>query len=254
MPFNIDYTPMGALGGLAMAAGQAEGAKAGAQLALQYAHLAQQQEQFNADLGLRSQAMQLQQAQAQRMAQKAIPPAGDHIQERALLQRQERERNQGIAKAQLDRMLESKTIDPAHYQQALLGIMSGDDNAITSVIASMNKKDPMDKATFQAKTQMHRDKRKALVQELLQLNKDPLAAIADEAGHAAKVAEIKKKLDAEDANEAGLLGGDDSDAALEGPAGGAGTPAGDPLEGRVIVNRQTGERRVRQAGKWVPIQ
>jgi hypothetical protein len=199
--------------------------------------------------------MDLQNAAMLRAADKKTP-AADHVLDRLQFEQQDKLRTQAMAKTQADAMLQRGDIDQARYNQILLGIQAGDQNVITSVISSLNRPNTSTDITNRQQSnqrfQMQRDKRRAITTQMTALTKDPIAALADPSGHAAKIADLQKQLGDLDAEDDKMFGG--ASGGVTSPiAVPTAAPQVDPLDGQTIRNPTTGERRVRRAGQWMPL-
>jgi hypothetical protein len=189
MPINVNYTPVGALGQLAYGAGQGQAYQAQAGRNVQMAGINAQAQ---------AEAFRLQTAMATRlrdMQQVPKTPAADHVAERIDFERAETQRHQTDSKQQLDTMLAMGAIDQDQYQQAMLGVVSGNQN----LMAAAFRPNPTEKPNISSAAELDmirepfREKRRMLAADLSKLRTDVIASRMPAVQQ--QIATMQKQLD-----------------------------------------------------------
>jgi hypothetical protein len=211
MPLQVDYTPVGAAGGLAAAAGYGEGQMVANQQMAQFQYrqhlqnmaeqrlgfreqaLGQQAQLADQQLAWKQQAFELQQAHAERMlAERQRTPAADHVAERLQMQNDIRQQRQTDEMGQLDSMLQSGAITPEQHAQMKLGVMAGS----SLVMSTAMKKAKPDISKQQALTTLLkpiREKRAFIQKQAAEASKNYFAMKPSEIE--ASVSGFQKQLD-----------------------------------------------------------
>jgi hypothetical protein len=144
VPLNVDYSPVGAMGSLASAAGYGQGDAQASQQMIDLQRNLAQQTLASQDAQLRQQAFSLQKAHLDRLtAAQTRTPAADHIAERANFARQDRETQQKADRDQLDQMLQEGTIDQPTHERAVMASLSGNKMLMNRILAT--PKPPVEK-------------------------------------------------------------------------------------------------------------
>lgn len=251
MPINVNYSPVGLLSSLAAQMGQGEGQQQQFQNSMAMQQAQTQNMIAQANIQHQNDAFALQKAMAERMAQQQTPVA-NHVEDALKFKQMSQHQDQIRVKQQLDIMLQSGTIQPADYQRAMLGVIAGDNNLMTKLFEPPTHQTGIPQGKqLDAQLQPLKSNKQLVFKQMMEYQRDTLGGKTDPQsevtlkGFQDKMDEYDRQMDAIRQGY-GIGGMQNQSAAL-----GAGQT--DPDEGRVIVNKATGERRIRRSGQWVPL-
>lgn len=208
MPIRIDYAPVGALLGLAQAAGAGERRRRGEMADIAFIEMSLAAQSRNAQIAARIQAQDqahdLQRAAAARIARTStrVRPTDSVL---GRMQWQEgqrelrREQEQGVQLEQLQEMLEVGDVTEKQYRQAKLGIESGDEALVRKTLFPKEVKEPSTAAAvIHVEKRTQRSIEREIAKEERKLKIDPYGdpvkekVRADAAGK--KIAQLDIKL------------------------------------------------------------
>jgi hypothetical protein len=211
MPIKIDYSPTGALLGLAGLAGQAERKRNAFAQDMQLLEFSQRQQEFQAQREAQDKSFELQRVMAERtLAAQMRTPAADHIKERADLEAATRNKHQTDVKAQLDSMKEKGAIDEAQYQKGLLAVMTGNEPLMQHILATPPAVKPniSNSQTVDTIREPFRERRRMLEGQLGQVTKtiaEGLFGPGDKEAAQKQQSDLMAQIDAQFAQETAAL-------------------------------------------------
>ena len=228
MSLRIEYGPIGLAGGLAVQAGQNEGAQAAQQMGLRMAEVNSQANAEAARQALEEKSFELRKAMASQLAlAQRMTPAASSVADSLTASKSTKQDQQQQSLAQLDDMLSKGQITLQQYQNARAGVMTGSKALVDKAIMPPDQTDPMQKPIFQAQRQMIHDKRTQLYDQMNEIRKatsDDFSAKPPLTGPGSAV-EVQKQIDAT-YNDEKKLWGDFAPKASDQPAQPTGNIAG----------------------------
>jgi len=264
MPIELRYSPITAGLELARVAGLAQGTLTKEQRVQQLLGLIQGDRAQQAAREAEERAFRLQNALASRRAsatssrgisgQPAMSPAMQRLLSQNALQQQGLQQQQ----EHLDRLLASGEIDPAAYEKARLGLLSGNDTLVREAIMPRTN-EPRRVTPAQELNLLRRpiqDKRRQLQEQLDELEKwrgapNLSERFGSEEQFRARLDEVTSGLQQLNEKEKTIVAGYKA-GTIDPFADGSAAPSSDPYEGKVAVGPQ-GQRLIRRNGKWEPL-
>ena len=173
MSLKVEYGPIALAGALAAQAGSNESAYKNQQMVLEQQRLSMEQQAETSRQMAQDRAFSLQQAMASQVAvAQRRTPAADHVAEHLSLENQQKQNEQKLQTDYLDKMLASGKITQQQHDNAMIGVLTGNHELMSRVLAPTEKTDPMEKASFQGSMQQIRDRIKALYEQKKEIQKN----------------------------------------------------------------------------------